>query len=43
VQAYTWLSQGIKAGDDYLVPWRKMLMEKMTPEQIAQAKERAGE
>jgi len=43
VQAYTWLSQGIKAGDDYLVPWRKMLAEKMTPEQIAQAKQRAGE
>jgi uncharacterized protein len=43
VQAYTWLSQGIKAGDDYLVPWRKMLAEKMTPEQIAQAQQRAGE
>lgn len=43
VQAYVWLSEAIKAGDDYLVPWRKMLVEKMTPEQIAQAKQRAGD
>ena len=43
VQAYVWLSEAIAGGDIYLVPWRKMLMEKMTPEQIAEAKKRAGE
>ena len=41
VQAYVWLSEAIAGGDVYLVPWRKMLMEKMTPEQIAEAKKRA--
>ncbi len=43
VQAYVWLSEAITAGDDYLVPWRKMLAEKMTAEQVAQAKQRAGD
>lgn len=42
VQAYVWLSEAIAAGGDYLVPWRKMLVEKMTPEQLAQAKKQAG-
>jgi len=42
VQAYIWLSEAIVSGEDYLVPWRKMLMEKMTPEQLAHAKERAA-
>jgi TPR repeat protein len=41
-QAYVWLSEAIAGGDDYLVAWRKMLMEKMTPEQLAQARKRAG-
>jgi len=43
VQAYVWLSEAIRAGDDYLVPWRKMLAEKMTSVQLAQAKQRAGD
>jgi hypothetical protein len=42
VQAYVWLSEAIAAGNDYLLPWRKMLVEKMTSEQLAQAKQRAG-
>jgi TPR repeat protein len=43
VQAYAWLSEGIAGGADYLVQWRKMLAEKMTPEQVAAAKKLAGE
>jgi hypothetical protein len=43
VQAYVWLSEAIVVGDDYLLPWRNMLVEKMTSEQVAQAKKRAGE
>jgi hypothetical protein len=39
VQAYVWLSEAIAGGSDYLVTWRKMLTEKMTPEQLAKAKE----
>ena len=42
VQAYVWLSEAIAGGDDYLVQWRKMLVDKMTPEQVAQAKKQAG-
>jgi hypothetical protein len=42
VQAYVWLTEGIAAGADYLPPLRKKLMEKMTPEQLAKAKELAG-
>ncbi len=42
VQAYVWLSEGIVGGADYLVSWRKMLAEKMTPEQVAEAKKLAG-
>lgn len=42
VQAYVWLSEGIAGGADYLVRWRKMLAEKMTPEQLAEAKKLAG-
>jgi hypothetical protein len=42
VQAYVWLTEGIVAGVDYLPPLRKKLMEKMTPEQLAKAKELAG-
>lgn len=38
VQAYVWLSQGIAKGDDYVVPLRKQLTEKMSPEQLAQAR-----
>jgi hypothetical protein len=43
VQAYVWLSEGIAGGDSYLVKWRKTLAEKMTPEQLAAAKQRTGE
>jgi len=43
VQAYAWLSEGIAGGAEYLVQWRKMLAEKMTPEQVAAAKKLAGE
>lgn len=42
VQAYVWLSEAIAAGDDYLVKWRKMLEEKMTPEQVVQARKLAA-
>jgi hypothetical protein len=43
VQAYVWLSEAIAGGSDYLVTWREMLTEKMTPEQLAKAKERTGQ
>jgi hypothetical protein len=39
VEAYGWLSEGIAGGDDYLVRWRGMLADKMTPDQLEQAKE----
>ncbi len=42
VQAYVWLSEGGAGGGDYLDLWRKKLMEKMTPEQIAAAQKLAG-
>jgi len=42
VQAYVWLSEAIAGGDDYLVTWRSRLAGKMTPEQLAQAQEIAG-
>ena len=42
VQAYVWLSEGIAGGADYLVRWRQILAEKMTPEQVAEAKKMAG-
>lgn len=37
VQAYVWLSEAIANGDDYVLPLRKQLMEKMNPEQLAEA------
>jgi hypothetical protein len=42
VQAYVWLSEGIAGGADYLVRWRQILAEKMTSDQIAEAKKMAG-
>jgi hypothetical protein len=42
VQAYGWLSEGIAGGEEYLVRWRKLLAEKMTAEQLAEAKKMAG-
>jgi len=38
VQAYVWLSEAIEAGDDYLVTWRGTLADKMTQDQLEQAK-----
>lgn len=42
VQAYVWLSEGIAGGGDYLVRWRQILAEKMTSDQVAEAKKMAG-
>jgi TPR repeat protein len=42
VQGYVWLNEAIARGDEYLIPWLKMLMEKMSPEQLAEAKKRLG-
>lgn len=42
VQAYVWLSEGIAGGADYLVRWRQILAEKMTPDQVAKAKKMTG-
>lgn len=42
VQAYQWMSEGIADGIDYASLWRNKLMDKMTPEQLAQAKKTAG-
>lgn len=39
VQAYAWLSEAIAGGEDYLVKWRSMLTEKMTPDELETAKE----
>lgn len=42
VQAYGWLNDGFLDGEKYLITWRDKLAEKMTPEQLAQAKKKAG-
>jgi hypothetical protein len=42
IQAYGWLNDGFLDGEKYLVTWRDKLMEKMTPEQLQQAKKKAG-
>ncbi len=42
VQAYVWLSEGVADGVDYVPLWRDKLTEKMTPEQLAEAKKKAG-
>ena len=40
VQAYVWISEAIASDEKYgyLVPWRKRLAAKMSPEQLEQAK-----
>ena len=38
VQAYVWLSEDLAAGKDYVTPIRKGLTQKMSAEQLAQAK-----
>jgi hypothetical protein len=43
VQAYVWLSEDLAAGKDYITPIRKGLTEKMSAEQLRQAKERVKE
>lgn len=42
VQAYVWLSEAIDQGDDYLLPWQQRLAQKMTSEQLTQAKRRVN-
>lgn len=42
VQAYTWLTEDLAAGDDYVASLRRQLEEKMTPEQLAQARSKAS-
>jgi hypothetical protein len=42
VQAYVWLSEGVADGVDYVPLWRDKLAEKMSPEQLADAKKKAG-
>ena len=42
VQAYVWISEGIAEGFDYAPLWRKKLTEKMTPDQLAEAKKTVG-
>jgi hypothetical protein len=43
VQAYTWLSEDLSQGDDYTVPLRKQLAQKMSAEQLKQAKAKGSE
>ncbi len=42
IQAYGWLSEGVDDGIDYLPVWRDKLAEKLSPEQLAEAKKKAG-
>ena len=38
VEAHQWISTAIAEGEDYLVPWKRRLEAKMTPEQLAEAR-----
>ena len=38
VQAWSWLTEDLATGDTYITPLRRQLEEKMSPEQLAQAK-----
>jgi hypothetical protein len=42
IQAYRWLSEGVADGIDYVPLWRDKLTEKLSPEQLAEAKKKAG-
>jgi hypothetical protein len=42
VQAYGWLSDGVADGLDYVSLWRNKLVEKMSQEQLVEAKKKAG-
>ena len=43
VQAYTWLHEDLEAGDEYVGKLLRNLSEKMTPDQLARAKELTGQ
>jgi len=43
VQAWTWLTEDLAAGDSYVTPLRRQLEEKMTAEQLTQAKSKASQ
>lgn len=38
VEAHAWISSAIAEGEDYLVPWKRRLEARMTPEQLAEAR-----
>lgn len=42
IQAYAWLSEGVADGIDYVPVWRNKLAEKMSPDQLTEAKKKAG-
>ncbi len=42
VQAYAWLSEDMPGDDNYVDKWRKTLAQKMSPEQLEQARSLAG-
>ena len=43
VQAYVWLTEALDAGNDYVAPLRKQLVEKMTADELAEARSKSGE
>jgi hypothetical protein len=43
VQAYVWLTEALAAGDDYVAPLRKQLVQKMTADELAEARSKSGE
>ena len=38
VEAHRWISTAIADGEDYLVPWKRRLEARMTPEELAEAR-----
>lgn len=42
VQAYVWMSEANAGGTEYLDKWRQMLAEKMTPQQLEEARKLAA-
>ena len=38
VEAHGWISKAIGDGEDYLVPWKRRLEARMSPEQLAEAR-----
>ena len=43
VQAYVWLTEALAAGNDYVAPLREQLVQKMTADELAEAKSKSGE